>query len=166
MQVHMATPHSNQFDIFHKKCFISPHFFTTTMKNMFMQVASTTICKSLSTVTSKNEKEFAYEFYFGVNEDITNELWKLVSGYGNELRSLHVQPVHLLWTLYLLKTYKSTRSMAKQAGCTPNTFRKWVNEILERLYNVKKEVVSCCLAFSVGCFYSNNLSSIKDTIQK
>ena len=52
------------------------------------------------------------------------------------------EPVHLLWGLHLMKSYGTTRNVAKFMGTSENTFIKWSLFVVRQISCMKEKVVS------------------------
>ena len=75
--------------------------------------------------------------FFGASLSTCVALWNICNFKGKK-----VQPKHLLWTMMFLKTYTSENVLARIAGTTPKTFRKWKFVVVEEISSNMHKVVS------------------------
>jgi len=93
---------------------------------------------------SKSLKE-EWMSHFGTMPEKCHWLWIMIDPEGTETMG-GVQPIHLLWALYFLRTYPSSESTAKSGcgnPCTPKTWRKWIHLFVDAISYLESRVVSC-----------------------
>lgn len=70
-----------------------------------------------------------FKSLFGVNAEICVPVYKFIRQRidSNEVEAGYstFAPVHLLWGLHLMKSYGTTRNLAKFMRTTTNSFTKW-----------------------------------------
>ena len=90
-----------------------------------------------------------FKSLFGVNAEICVPVYKFIrqridSNSNGEVESGYstFAPVHLLWGLHLMKSYGTTRNLAKFMGTTTNSFMKWSLFAICQINCMKDRVVS------------------------
>ena len=74
---------------------------------------------------------------FGTSPFVCHRLWNLLNPIDDD-----VGPCHLLWTLFFIKLYLPLRSCASIAKIDEKTFTKWVWDFLQRISDLKDQIVS------------------------
>ena len=83
--------------------------------------------------------------FIGTTPQVFVEIWSLLQAMGR-LRS-KVEPLHLLWTLYVAKKYPTQRDLQTTIRVDRKTYRKKTRPIRRAFLLVKRSVVSnyqCC----------------------
>ncbi len=110
----------------------------------FEHLANIGICKDrLKPHLSSKMRERRFREAFGVSAEIAFLLWTVLDAYNEGPPG--GQPIHLLWTLLLLKTYGTQVDLAGRCGVDVNTYRVWTRLFLAKL--AAMDVVSEVFAF-------------------
>ena len=103
------------------------------------------------TYTSKREAILDFKAHFGAHPKVCAKLWSILKRVPTF--NCRVEPQHLLWTLFFIKTYDIERVCSKFLQCDRKTFRKYVWYTLKQIALLKEVVVSF-ICFVLFCFIS------------
>lgn len=81
-----------------------------------------------------------FRYMFGVGLETCVNAWNLCVDSGNLPDG--AQPFHFLWALMFLKLYETESLLARLAGTTRKTYRKWVMPIVRCLSRCRHGLVS------------------------
>lgn len=79
---------------------------------------------------------------FGISSHLCCTLWQKLK--NEDIKKM--TPDHLLWGLFLLKSYSFETTNSAFAGVDEKTFRKWSLFAIEQIADLHSQVVSLCLA--------------------
>jgi hypothetical protein len=84
-----------------------------------------------------------FHSFFGVSPGTVSLVWEMLcrSGWPEKGSVRAPKPIHLLWSLRLLKSYNTEESHAAEAGVDEKTFRKWSWFYLEGIAKLCNYVV-------------------------
>jgi hypothetical protein len=85
----------------------------------------------ISSLLGEHYSPRRFAAHFGVSVHTALIVWNLLEDVPNII----IKPIHILWTLYFLKTYDSVDVAATRFHCDSNTYNTWVCRVLYILYH-------------------------------
>ena len=79
---------------------------------------------------------------FGMSSEWIPLLWWLLMTNLPDFSASGVEPRHIMWTLFFMKTYETEARLAAQCECDEKTLRKWIWRVIDHLAALSVHLVS------------------------